>query len=171
MKTYLLAFAGLKNGEHHFDYQIDETFFEDFPESEIRRADIHVHLTLEKQENMLILSFQIDGFATVVCGRCLDEFPFPIEKQETLIVKFGQDYEEPSDDVIVVPSTEHAIDLHQHIYEYIMLAFPIRLIHPDNADGTSGCDPEMIERLESMKKNRAADPRWEALTQLKRDNK
>ncbi|MDR0364874.1 MAG: DUF177 domain-containing protein [Bacteroidales bacterium] len=170
MKTYLLPFAGLKNGGHHLDYHVDGTFFEDFPESEIQNANIHVHLIMEKQENMLVLNFTIDGVLQVTCDRCLDEFPFPIDKEETLIVKFGQSYEEISDDVIVLPSSEHAFDLHQHIYEYIMLALPIQRIHPDNADGSSGCDPEMMERLESMKTDNAIDPRWEALAQLKKDN-
>lgn len=171
MKAYTIPFAGLKIGEHDFDFQVDGTFFENFPESEIKEADVEIHVVLEKQESMLVLNFDIQGVINVICDRCLDEFPFPIISEEVLIVKFGPEYEEVSDDVIVLPATETAIDLEQYIYEYIMTALPIQRIHPDLPDGASGCNKEMLEHFSKMKKERTIDPRWEALSHLKEDNK
>jgi hypothetical protein len=44
---------------------------------------------------------------------------------------------------------------------------PYRKIHPDNADGSSTCNPEVLKRLEQMWKEEASDPRWEAIQKLR----
>jgi uncharacterized metal-binding protein YceD (DUF177 family) len=167
LKEYILSFVDLKIGEHSFDFHVDSAFFENFPESEITRADVNIALVLDKQEGMLTLYFDIEGDVEVTCDRCLDEFLFPIKTKEKLIVKFGKDYEELSDDLIVLSSNTHSIDLQQHIYEYIMLTLPIQRIHPDLPDGTSGCNKTMLERLNTIKTDDKADPRWDALRNLK----
>jgi uncharacterized metal-binding protein YceD (DUF177 family) len=166
LKEYLLSFADLKIGEHCFDFHVDSTFFENFPESEITRADVKIALVLDKQEGMLVLYFDIEGFVEVICDRCLDEFRFPVKTKEKLVVKFGKDYEELSDDIIVLPVKSHSIDLQQHLYEYIMLTLPMQRIHPDLPDGRAGCNPTMLEHLNTVKNTSQADPRWDALRGL-----
>jgi uncharacterized metal-binding protein YceD (DUF177 family) len=96
----------------------------------------------------------------------LDEFRFPVKTNEKLIVKFGKEYEELSDDIIVLPAKTHSIDLQQHLYEYIMLTLPIQRVHPDLPDGRSGCNQTMLERLNRVNNNSQADPRWDALRGL-----
>jgi len=34
------------------------------------------------------------------------------------------------------------------IYEFVCLAIPIKKIHPDDENGNTTCDPEMIEKLD-----------------------
>jgi uncharacterized metal-binding protein YceD (DUF177 family) len=165
-KEYVLTFADLKIGEHRFDYHVDNAFFETFPESEILAADVNVSLVLDKQENMLALFFDVEGAVSVTCDRCLDEFPFLVETEEKLLVKFGTAYKELDDDLIVLPSKTHSIDLQQHIYEYIMLALPMQRIHPDLPDGTSGCNQTMLKQLKKINTNQKADPRWDVLRKL-----
>jgi uncharacterized metal-binding protein YceD (DUF177 family) len=166
VKEYILSFVDLKVGEHSFDFHVDSAFFENFPESEITQADVKVALIVDKQESMLVLFFDIEGVVEVTCDRCLDEFWFPIKTKEKLLVKFGKDYEELSDDMIVLASKSHSIDLQQHIYEYIMLTLPMQRTHPDLPDGASGCNQSMLERLNTVKTNDKADPRWDVLREL-----
>ena len=166
LKEYVLTFADLKIGEHCFDFHVDSTFFESFPESEILQADVKISLLLDKQESMLALQFDIEGDVEITCDRCLDAFRFPINTKEKLIVKFGQAYEELSDDIIVVSTKTHHLDLQQHIYEYIMLSLPIQRVHPDLPDGSSGCNQEMLQCFEKVNTTHKADPRWEALRNL-----
>ena len=166
LKEYLLSFADLKIGEHRFDFHVDNAFFENFPESEITQADVKISLVLDKQEGMLVLNFDIEGVVVVICDRCLDEFRFPVKTNEKLIVKFGKEYEELSDDMIVLPAKTHSIDLQQHLYEYIMLTLPIQRVHPDLPDGSTGCNQTMLEHLNTVKNNAQADPRWDALRSL-----
>ena len=47
-KEYLIPFVGLKLGKHHFEYQIDNTFFDLFEYDEFQNSDIKVSVVLEK---------------------------------------------------------------------------------------------------------------------------
>jgi uncharacterized metal-binding protein YceD (DUF177 family) len=45
---------------------------------------------------------------------------------------------------------------------------PIRKVHPDDENGESTCDPEIIKRIttEEKEESEGVDPRWEALKNL-----
>ena len=167
LKEYVIPFVGLKEGEHDYAFDIDAKFFESFDNSEIIKADVHVDILLEKQERMLIFNFKTNGNIVIPCDRCLADLVAPVKGDDRLIVKFGQEYEEESDEVIVIPEKESHIDLSNFIYEFIMLKLPIQRVHPE---GEGLCDEEVIEKLDEHKEAEI-DPRWEALKQLKENKK
>ena len=82
--------------------------------------------------------------------RCLGEFDQPVENHARVIIKFGEE-EEESDEIIVIPESETQINVAQLIYEFIALAVPIRHVHPDDENGNSTCDPNMIKKLEELR--------------------
>ena len=47
-KEFDIPFSGLKQGKHHFEYQIDNTFFDSFDYDEFNASDIAVVAVLEK---------------------------------------------------------------------------------------------------------------------------
>jgi hypothetical protein len=47
---------GLKLGKHHFEYQINNAFFEIFDYDEYQDSDIKVNVVLEKKSNVRIKS-------------------------------------------------------------------------------------------------------------------
>jgi uncharacterized protein len=168
MKQFVISFSGLSLGKHDYEFEVDDTFFESLEYSEIRKGNIHVDMTLEKTTIMLLLNFSFKGKATVTCDRCGDEFEIPVEGENRLIVKFGAVPMEETEDIIVIPEGEHEIDVSQYIYEYIILALPLQRIHPDDAEGNSMCDPDVLKKLEeiSVKHTEGTDPRWDALKGL-----
>ena len=74
----------------------------------------------------------------------------PIESENRLLVKFGKSIEDIDPDIISVPVDEHELDLQQQLYEFIMLALPIKRVHPVDKKGKSTCDPEMLKKLEEL---------------------
>jgi uncharacterized metal-binding protein YceD (DUF177 family) len=76
---------------------------------------------------------------------------------------------EESEDVIVIPETEYQFNLAPYIYEFIHLALPAQIIHPDDEYGDSTCDPEMLRILNTLAPSESVDPRWEALKKLNTD--
>jgi len=160
--AYAIQFRGLGVGQHHFTFEIDATFFEKFDFQDIKSGSARVLLYLTKESTLLDLHFKIDGTFEVICDRCLGKYMQPVKGEFRLIVKFGDDYEEESDEVVVIPKTESRIDLSQYIYEYVNLLLPIQRTHPNIAD----CDPEMIQKINKHAKPEV-DPRWEALKNIK----
>jgi len=171
LKRYIIQFGGLSIGNHNFEFHVDDAFFENFEYSEIKNGDVLVDVSLEKQETLLILNFSIKGNVNIICDRCSDFFDLPISTNQQLIVKFGDEDFEETDDIFVIPFNEHKIDLSQLIYEYINLSLPIKRVHPDNKQGNSTCDPEIIKIIEGLSENNSTDNRWDALKKLKNKTK
>ncbi len=165
-RGFVVPFVGLSTGSHSFKFEIDSSFFESFEYFENVSGNVFVTLGLLKEPNMLIFDFTIDGVFNLICDRCLGEFDQKIEGNNKLIVKFGDSFIEESEDVIIIPVSESQIDLKQYIFEYLSLLLPIKKVHPLNDDGSSGCDPDFLERIDKYSEAKA-DPRWDALKNLK----
>jgi uncharacterized metal-binding protein YceD (DUF177 family) len=168
MKEFLISFSGLSLGKHEYEFEIKDKFFESLEYSELKKGSVHVDMTLEKHSVMLVLNFSFKGEVTVMCDRCADDFEIPVEGENKLIIKFGPEPGEESEDIIVIGEGEHEIDVSQFIYEYIILALPLQRVHGDDAEGVSLCDPEVLKKLAeiSVKHETGTDPRWDALKGL-----
>lgn len=172
--TYNVPFKGLKEGKHLFDFEIDDKFFALFEESEIKHGQMKAQLELTKQSTLLILRFSAKGKVRLVCDRCLDDYDQEISNESSLYVKFGQEAENLDDDMIVLPFEEHQINVAQYLYELVILGLPIKRVHPDDENGNSTCDPEMLAKLEEYlipeTDEEPVDERWSELKKLL-DNK
>jgi len=165
-KQYVIPFSGLSENIHHFEFKIDDKFFENFEFSEIKKSNIDVYLSLEKQERMLILEFLIEGTTNIMCDRCLDFFDYPIKGKEKLIVKFGNKNYESTDDILILAESENEIDISKYIYEFISLLLPIKRIHPEDENGNSRCNKEMIKKIKEFSKTKKSDGRWDELKKI-----
>jgi uncharacterized metal-binding protein YceD (DUF177 family) len=164
---FIIPVTGLKPGSHHFDFEIDDSFFEHFEYSEIRNGRINLHLVIEKEDNLLVFHFDFEGQVRVPCDRCFEPFDLPIEGKERLILKFGSDFHEESEEIQVVPNGENHFDISPFIYEYIHLSLPVRRVHPEDEFGENTCDAGIIRRLEDLATSSEPDPRWEVLVKEK----
>ena len=166
LADFVIPFMGLSLENHTFDFEVNNAFFEHFEYSEIKKGKVSVEVILERQERMLIFGFKIQGSVEVTCDRCLDVFDHPVSGREQLIVKFGHERLEESDDVLMIPHTDYQIDLAPLIYEYINLLLPIRHVHPMNENGEYACDPEVTKFITETPEHENTDPRWEVLKGL-----
>lgn len=163
MKTdYILPFKGLSAGTHSFDFEVEKQFFEKFDYFENESGKLTVHVDLLKEANLMDLHFFLKGIVEMQCDRCLGKFTKPVEGNFRLIVKFGDHFEEESEEVVLIPVTESRLDLSQYIFEFINLLLPIQKTHENIAD----CDPEMIKKLEKYSKI-DSDSRWDKLKNIK----
>ena len=169
-KEFIIQFSGLALGKHDFDFEIKDAFFNEFEFVDIESGNINLNMTMEKSERMLILDFNFEGNVTVTCDRCGDNFEMPIDGTQKIVVKFGEQFEEQYDDVFVIPVSEHSIDIFQMAYEMISLSLPIRKVHPDDKNGNTTCDIEVLKRIEELTPNEDADPRWNKLLNIDFEN-
>ncbi len=149
LKAYKIEFMGLPNGKHTFSFDIGSEFFDCFAHSEIRHGDVHLDLHMEKEENMLVFDFNFHGWVEVSCDRCLDMYREPVDFERRIYIKFGEDHSEQADDIIVIPHTETYVDISHYVYEFLHLVLPLRRVHPDDSQGRSGCDPDMLARVKA----------------------
>lgn len=169
---YSIPLAGLKEARYTYEFKIGNDFFEAFEGSEIKRGEFTAVVVLQKCSTHLELDIVINGRAEVVCDRCLDPFFIPVSSANRLFVRQGKEWDEDDPDMITMPLDEHEIDLGQFFYEYIHLALPIKRIHPDDVNGNSTCNPDMIRKLNDhlLHGEAHADPRWDDLRKLTENN-
>ena len=175
LKDFNIPFIGLKQGSHLFEYQISKKFFEAYNFDEFNDCDIKVTIDLAKKGTFLELDFNVKGSVNVPCDVTNELFDQEVKGDLHLIVKFGHEYNDDNDDVLIIPHEEYQINVSQYIYELIILSVPNKRVHPKVLDGTM--ESEALKRLEELriKENNAAeeqdstDPRWDKLKDLLTD--
>jgi uncharacterized metal-binding protein YceD (DUF177 family) len=169
LSKYIIDIKELKQGEHIFNFCVDDSFFAEFEGSEISRANVGVNLNLLKHSNMLELHFSIEGTVEVVCDRCLERFFIPITYNGDVFVKISDSIpdEDKDEDVWLISSNEHELELAHYIYESICLSLPIQRFHGILDTLEEDCDKEMMEKLKTLSiKENEQDSRWDKLKDL-----
>ncbi len=143
---------------------------------------------------MLELEFSHKGTVNVPCDVTNEDFDLPIEGNLKLLVKFGEEFNNENEDLLILPHGEFQMNVAQYIYEMIALSVPYKRVHPDVAedyetdedlddlDFLDSDDLEMIneedfpedelnenETEEDSDNNKETDPRWDKLKQLLTD--
>ena len=176
LKEYVIPYVGLKLGKHHFDYQIDKAFFEHFGYDDFNAADLKTDLVFEKKPTLLELNFDVSGSVNINCDLTNEPYDQPIEGHYKLVVKFGDEYNDEFEDILILPHGEYEINVAQYIYETIILGIPAKRVHPGVKDGS--LDSDILEKLEELspkalgdkdKTSEETDPRWDTLKKLLTD--
>ena len=172
LSTYNIAFKGLKEGNHVFDFHIGRSFFEHFENSLIEEADAQATIILEKRSSFMTLELRITGTVRLTCDRCLEPYDQPVENSARLYIKFGDAGQEGEDDVIWLHPEDYQFNVAQLIYEYLILSIPLRHVHPSVAGGPGSCNPEMLKKLKEYAPlhEEKGDDRWEKLRNLMNNN-
>ena len=174
LKDFTIPFVGLKQGNHQFEYEIDNEFFEYFEYDEFNSANIRIDLLLEKKSTMLELTFKASGTVNVFCDLTNEPYDQPIDSELFLVVKFGESYNDDNEDLLILPHGEYEVNVAQYIYELVVLAVPSKRIHPGVLDGS--LKSEVLDKLEELspkekesKEEEDIDPRWNKLKNLLND--
>ena len=177
-KDYNIGFKGLKDGNHQFKYEIDGSFFSLFEGAMYEDGNLNVTIDMKKSSQMLIFDYIVKGNVASVCDVCLEPVKLPVDYSTRVYVKFGQEYEEMSEDIIIIPQEAHEINVAATIYDLIVTSLPIRHVHPTDENGNSTCNPVMIEQLSGYlveevnddPDEETTDPRWDELKKLLDNN-
>ncbi len=177
LKNFDISFIGLKDGMHQFDYNIDKEFFDFFNYEEFYNSNVNVSLSFLKKPTLFELSFSFSGSVEVTCDITNELFQQPIETEMFLIVKFGDEFNNENDELLIIPHSDYKLNIAQYIYEAIVLAVPIKKVHPGVEDGT--LKSEILDKLNEfeIKDNKTEknhldvdsddiDPRWNKLKSI-----
>lgn len=179
LKIFTINFASLADGEHLFEYQIDNKFLKHFETALVQEGNIDVNLSLLKFLNSLELSFTIQGNIVVPCDICNEEFELPIQGSEQIMVKIVHEIPAENDEsnIVYLKEGNNSINIAEMLYELLMLSIPMRKIHPLNEDGSYSCNAEVLKYLQlgedieisdsEIDDNDNINPIWDELKKLK----
>lgn len=180
--AYKLPLRSLSEGKHEFDYTIDKQFFVNMEYADVRDADLAVHLTVDYHHDIYRLSFDIVGTVTLLCDRCLDDLVLPIDTTYNINVEYGDDYDDESDDLLIIPRSDNDLNVAYMLFDTIVLQIPIKHVHPmgqcnramsallkKHRAGADDIEDELLDSVEADDDS-PSDPRWDALRGLGSDD-
>ena len=182
--AFKLPLKSLGTGEHEFTFKLDKAFFVNMESEDVHDADLTVNLHVNYNGDFYTLDFAISGEVVLICDRCLDDLHFPIDTEYHIVVKYGEDYNDDSDEVLEIPESDAFLNVAYMIYDTVILAIPIKHVHPlgkcnrqmsallkkhrarDNEED-SELENQLIDEIDNMDADGCdsanPDPRWNAL--------
>jgi uncharacterized metal-binding protein YceD (DUF177 family) len=92
----------------------------------------------------------------VDCDLTGESYDQPIDSNLKLVVKFGEEYNDEDDEILIIPHGGHQFNIAQYIYEMLVLAVPQKRVHPGVEDGTLQSD--ILEKLEELQPKEQKEP-------------
>jgi uncharacterized metal-binding protein YceD (DUF177 family) len=173
INEYDINLVNLSEKKHEYDFVLDNDFFALFDQNLVNGGQLQAHVLLDKSSLLLNFTFNIKGHVNLTCDRSLETFDYPVELEEILLVKFGDQEVELDENVLQIPYDAQSINMAQHLFDYIGLAIPMKKLHPrfevdENSDEDILIYSTAKEAAESAenKDEDIIDPRWEILKKL-----
>ncbi len=164
LRQFQIDFYGLANKEHNYRFELDSELLGLFEQDIVKSGKGGCNLRLEKSETMIVLHFDIDATVELVCDVSLRPFDHEIKTIHEIMVKFGDEPTELSDEVIVLQWDTKSINVAEYIYEFLLLGIPMKKVHPE----LEAERPDLLYVSKGEEEEeQAIDPRWEALKKLK----
>ncbi len=166
-REYLINISSLKNGTHHFEFKVTPAFFAMFEKTLLDHGEGTVGLKLAKSDTMMVMDLSFDVLIELTCDRSLDAFAYPVKVAHEIIVKFGTETKELSEDVLMIERDTSHFDVAPLINEFICLSVPMKKLHPRYENEET---PDIIYQSEPEKEEEdLIDPRWDALKKLNKN--
>ena len=115
------------------------------------------------------------GDVNVNCDVTNESYNESVAGSYHFIVKFGDDFNDENEDLLLIPHGSYEVNIQQFIYESVILNLPSRRIHPGIENGTLQSD--ILDKLEELSPKASkedteesqqgpTDPRWDSLKKL-----
>ncbi|MCH9661083.1 MAG: DUF177 domain-containing protein [Bacteroidetes bacterium] len=175
LKEFTIPFVGLKLGEHTYNFDITNKFFEHFEYDEFNEVSLSIDALLNKKTTLLEFTLSFNGDINVNCDITNEPYNQEVKGDYHFVVKFGDEYNNENEDLLILPHGSYEVNIQQYIYESIVLAMPSRRIHPGVEDGSLQSD--ILDKLEELspkleteaEEEDTTDPRWDDLKKLLTD--
>ncbi|OJV36271.1 MAG: hypothetical protein BGO29_03705 [Bacteroidales bacterium 36-12] len=171
-----------------FEFDLNDEYFAKIDSPEVKKGQIKAEVFVQKRITTYELNIKLDGFIIIPCNRCLDEMEQPIRYDDKIEVKFGKNFSEENE-IVIVPEADGSINIAWFLYEFIVLNIPIKHVHLPGE-----CNKGMVDKLkrhitrqkddeedndlfdietdddDSIDTDEPIDPRWGSLQNINFDN-
>lgn len=184
---FKLPLKSMPVGTQEFEYHLGKQFFVNMENPDIHDADLTVKLTVKHQSDLYDLTFVITGEVTLICDRCLDNMQLPVDTTYHISVKYGDRYNDDSDDLLEIPESDPYLNVAYMIHDTVALTIPMKHVHPlgkcnrqmsamlkkhrsrNINDEDADLEAQLIDEMDYIDetpKSVPTDPRWDGLKKL-----
>ena len=187
--SFKIDLKALPQGITEKEFKLTNEYFEAIDAPDVQRGELSSSLSVNRTDDFFELNFHTEGVVHIPCDICLDDMDQSIETDDRLMVKFGDDYSE-EDDLVIVAENEGILDISWFIYEFIDLNIPIKHVHAPGKcnkamtsklskhlrgsanDESDDNDVEGFEEpvIDNVEEEENIDPRWNELKKILDNN-
>lgn len=139
---YSVALASLPEGKHERDFVCDKAFFEAMDCPDVLDADVRAHLVINHKNEAYDCEIAMTGEISIPCDRCLDPLRHEIDDDFRIMIKYGDDYDDSREDLLIIPYEERNFDFSRLLCDTVLLSIPLRRVHKPGE-----CNADMEARL------------------------
>ena len=129
----IVHLSELETGNHHFAFELDDTYFREIEKAEIQGGKVAIEAELQLMPDFYRLTISAQGEVELICDRCLGLMTYPVDVTDDIL----PDESDASDD-------SDTLDIAWLAYEMITTHLPLVHSHPEGA-----CMPDMQELLQA----------------------
>ncbi len=190
LATFRIPLRGAKQGTDNYEFLLDDDFFRAMESIDILGGAVKVSLAVRRANEANYFAIHCQGTIQIVCDRCLEPMDYAVEADYDLAVKYGDEYDDSNDGVLIVPEGDNDLDVAPIVYDTIALSIPLQHVHAEGecdeatwqalqAHTAHDLDDEPDEYgtyadedadADQLDNETNIDPRWAELMKLK-DNK
>ena len=190
LATFRIPLRGAKQGTDNYEFLLDDDFFRAMESIDILGGAVKVSLAVRRANEANYFAIHCQGTIQIVCDRCLEPMDYAVEADYDLAVKYGDEYDDINDGVLIVPEGDHDLDVAPIVYDTVALSIPLQHVHAEGecdeatwqalqAHTAHDLDDEPDEYgtyadedadADQLDNETNIDPRWAELMKLK-DNK
>ena len=126
---FKVQLASKADGRYEQDFVCDTEFFRNMENEEVFSSVVD-------------LAFPCRGMMQIPCDRCLDPLDHEVDTTYHITVKYGDSYNDVSDDLLVIPESDTYLNVAYMLYDTLLLTIPLRHVHP-----LGKCHPAMAAAL------------------------
>ena len=127
---YVISLRDQKTDRETYQWVLDESFFSAVEATEVQKGKVDAMLTVQRTAGAFELTFRLKGVLCLPCDHCYEDMEVPLETEETIKAKLGDEYDDDGE-LVTVPYTEGALDVSWFLYEFIALQIPMRHVHAE----------------------------------------
>ncbi|MGM9836227.1 MAG: YceD family protein [Muribaculaceae bacterium] len=190
LATFRIPLRGAKQGTDNYEFLLDDDFFRAMESIDILGGAVKVSLAVRRANEANYFAIHCQGTIQIVCDRCLEPMDYAVEADYDLAVKYGDEYDDSNDGVLIVPEGDNDLDVAPIVYDTVALSIPLQHVHAEGecdeatwqalqAHTAHDLDDEPDEYgtyadedadADQLDNETNIDPRWAELMKLK-DNK
>ena len=129
--TFQIPLRGAKEVTDHYEVLLDDDFFRQMESEDILGGTVKVDLAVRRANEANYFDFACEGEILIVCDRCLEPMKLPVDTDYQLAVKFGDEYDDSNDGVLIVPDNSNDLNVASIVYDTVALCIPLQHHHDE----------------------------------------
>lgn len=144
LSTYSIPLRGAQQATEQYTLVLNDEFFKEMESSDVLGGNVKVLVTVTRKGEANYFRFDCQGEIMIPCDRCLEPMKHEVDSDYELTVKFGDEYNDETDGLLIVPESDNDLNVASIVYDTVALTIPISHVH---AEGE--CDEATWEALQA----------------------